>query len=194
MSPNLVRWCGLAAMLGGVLGIVLTPILYYLWTTYSDVYGYYGRAYFLVLLGCIAGLAGLYAKRGSSRSVEENGGLVLTCAGLVIGLVGNILDYWGGSPGQDFTQVQVTGFGLEVIGLLLVLGGSVMLGFAYRHANVLPKLVPWLLIAAGPGGILLSFLHVPSGTMFLFCCTWVVLGYLLLTGKVVSAEQPSRVR
>jgi hypothetical protein len=27
MSPNLVRWSGLAAMLGGVLGIILTPIL-----------------------------------------------------------------------------------------------------------------------------------------------------------------------
>ena len=45
MSPNLVRWSGLEAMLGGVLGIFLTPILYYLWATYSDLYGYFGRAY-----------------------------------------------------------------------------------------------------------------------------------------------------
>jgi hypothetical protein len=27
----------------------------------------------------------------------------------------------------------------------------------------------------------------------LFCCAWVVLGYLLLTGKVDSAQQPVRV-
>ena len=33
MSPNLVRWSGLVAMLGGVLGIFLTPILSYLWAT-----------------------------------------------------------------------------------------------------------------------------------------------------------------
>ena len=48
MLPNLVRVGGLVAMLGGVLGIVLTPILSYLWATYSDTYLYYGRAYFLV--------------------------------------------------------------------------------------------------------------------------------------------------
>ena len=45
MSPNLVRWSGLVAMLGGVLGIVFTSILSYLWATYSDLYGYFGRAY-----------------------------------------------------------------------------------------------------------------------------------------------------
>ena len=33
----------------------------------------------------------------------------------------------------------------------------------------------------------------PSGAMLLFCCAWVVLCYLLLTGKVASAEQPLRV-
>ena len=63
MSSNLIRRSGLAAILGGVLGIVLTPILSYLWATYSDVYGYFGRAYFPVYLGCMAGLAGLYAVR-----------------------------------------------------------------------------------------------------------------------------------
>ena len=36
-------------------------------------------------------------------------------------------------------------------------------------------------------------LHIPSGTMLLFCCTWVILGYLLLKGRVASADQPSRV-
>ena len=66
MSSALVRLYGLAAILGGVLGIVLTPILTYLWATNSDVYGYFGRAYFLVFLGCLFGLAGLYALRRKS--------------------------------------------------------------------------------------------------------------------------------
>jgi hypothetical protein len=75
----------------------------------------------------------------------------------------------------------------------MVLCGSVVLGVIYRRANFLPKIVPWLLIAAGPGGLILPIPHMPSGTMFLFCCAWVVLGYLLLTGKVASAQQPGRV-
>jgi hypothetical protein len=56
----------LAAILGGVLGIVLTPILTYLWAANSDVYGYFGRVYFFVFIGCLLGLAGLYAQRRAS--------------------------------------------------------------------------------------------------------------------------------
>jgi hypothetical protein len=192
MTSNLVRLSGLAAMLGGVLGIVLTPILTHLWATHSDTYLYYGRAYFLVYLGCLLGLTGLYAQRRRSRLNGESWGFGLAFFGLTIGLVGDVLAYWGGPPGQGFTQVQGMGFAIELLGLLLVLIGSVVLGVAHLRANVLPKLVTSLLIAAGPGGILFNF-HAPSGTMLVFCCAWVVLGYLLLTGRVASAEQPSRV-
>jgi hypothetical protein len=189
VKSNLVRLSGLAAMLGGVLGIVLTPILTHLWATYSDVYLYYGRAYFLVYLGCLLGLIGLYARRRGSQSEGEKWGFSLTFVGLSVGLVGDVLAYWGGPPGQDFTQLQATGFSIELIGLLSVLIGSVVLGVTYLQANMFPKLVSGLLIAAGPGGLLLSSLHAPSGTLLLFCCAWVVLGYLLLTGKVAPVER-----
>jgi hypothetical protein len=65
MSPNLVRLSGLAAILRGVLDLLLSPVLAYLWATNSDKYGYFGRAYFLVFLGCLSGLAGLYGGRTS---------------------------------------------------------------------------------------------------------------------------------
>jgi hypothetical protein len=193
VSSVLVRFSGLAAILGGVLGIVLTPILTYLWATNSDVYLYFGRAYFLVYLGCLLGLTGLFVLRRESRLRGENWSFGLTFVGLAMGLIGDVLAYWGGSAGGGFTNLQGIGFDIEMLGLLLVLIGSVVLGVVYLRTNVLPKLVPWLLIIAGPGSILLSFLHAPSGTLFLFCCAWVVLGYLLLTGKVASAQQPVRV-
>ena len=106
--------------------------------------------------------------------------------------MGDVLAYWGGPPGQGFTQVQGKGFAIELLGLLLILIGSVVLGVAYLRANALPRLVPWMLIAAGPGGLVFTF-HVPSGTMLLFCCAWVVLGYLLLTGKIDTAQKPAHV-
>jgi hypothetical protein len=196
MPSNLVRWSGLAAIVGGVLGIVLTPILSYLWVTYSDIYGYFGRAYFLVVLGCMVGLAGLYVQRGGNSALRgteelqmEKLDIGITFFGLTMTLVGTILDYWGGRPGEDFTQAQMTGYGLEIMGILLVLLGSVLLGLSYRRMRVLPRSVPWLLVAAGPLGLLLSWVHIPSGAMLPFCCAWVVLGYLLLTGRVPSAEQ-----
>ena len=199
MSSVLVRFCGLAAILGGVLGIVLTPILTYLWAANSDVYGYFGRVYFFVFIGCLLGLAGLYAQRrasmGSLTTSDDAEGwvFVLALVGLVLSLVGDILEYWGGTPGEDFTMLQMQGFTVEIPGLLLVLCGSVAFGLIYRRANVLPRFMAWLLIAAGPVGLVLSIPHIPSGTMFLFCCAWVALGYLLLTGKVTSAQQRIRV-
>ena len=47
VSSSLISWGGIVAILGGVLGIVLMPILSYLWATYSDLYGYFGRVYFV---------------------------------------------------------------------------------------------------------------------------------------------------
>jgi hypothetical protein len=92
--------------------------------------------------------------------------------------------------------VQVRGFGLEIIGLLLVLIGSVILGVVYWRAKVLPRLVAAMLILAGPGGILLSVWivgHIPSGPMLMFCCAWVALGFLLLTGRGISDGELTRV-
>ena len=182
------------------LGGVLTAILTYLWVTYSDVYGYFGRAYFQVFLRCMAGLAGLYAMRsenlglqGTEKPSTEKLVFGMTIVGLAVSLVGCILDYWGGTPGEDLPSAQMQGLGIEMLGLMLVLFGSVAFGLIYRRANVFPSLVAWLPIAAGPGGILLFILHAPSGTMHLFCCAWVVLSSLLLTGRVASANQTSRV-
>lgn len=192
-----MRWSGLAAIVGGVLGIVMTPILSYLWATYSDLYGYFGRAYFLVVLGCMAGVAGLFAQRGGNSGLRgteelqmEKLVIGITSIGLAIAFVGTVLDYWGGRPGEDFTQAQITGFGFEIIGILLALLGSVLLGLAYRTTDVMPRSVPWLLVAAGPLGLLSSWVHIPSGAMLPFCCVWLVLGYLLLTGRIPSAAQP----
>jgi hypothetical protein len=140
---------GPAAMLGGVLGIVLTPILTYLWATYSDAYEYFGRAYFVVYLGCLSGLVGLYARRRAGREAltasepdAEKWVFVLTLIGLVLSLVGDILEYWGGTPGEDFTMLQMQGYSVEGLGLLLVLCGSVAFGLIYRRTNVMPSSCP----------------------------------------------------
>lgn len=202
LPSTLARWGGLAATLGGVGGIVLTPVLTYLWASNSDAYGYFGRAYFLALLGLLLGVVGLYAlrrgnpeARATDKPDEEILSIGMTLVGLAVALIGDVLEYWGGAPGQDFTQLQIRGFALEIVGLLLVLLGSALLGLQYRRSDVVPIPLAWLLILAGPGGLLLSILHVPSGTMLVFCCAWVVLGYLLFTGRVAaSTGQQPRVR
>lgn len=196
MSSGLIRLSALAAILAGMLGIVLTPILSYLWATYSDAYLIYGKAYFLVYLGCLAGLMGLNTQRQGSpgQPRTEKLGIGITFAGLAISLLGDILAYWGDIfggelvTGGEFTAVQAGGFIIEMLGLfLLLVVGSVILGVTYLRAKVLPRSLAWLLISAGPGGVLLSALHAPSGTMLLFCSAWVALGYLLWSGRSAAA-------
>jgi hypothetical protein len=196
-SSNLMRVSGLAAMMGGALGVVMTPILVYLWTTYSDPYVTYGKAYFLVYLGCLAGTVGLNAQlkgmSGRTRTAKQGTGTLI--AGLTLALVGDLLAYWsdilGGAPnsGGEFTPLQAGGFAIEMWGLLLLLVGSVIVGVALRRANVLPPGFALLLILAGPGGILLSALHAPSGTMLLFCLAWMMLGRLLFEGKMLPDSE-----
>ena len=96
-----------------------------------------------------------FAKRksrdiGDRETFRGESDIGMTFVRLAIALVGSILDYWGGGSGEAFTQVQITGYGLEMTGILLVLLGSVLLGLSYRRTNVLTRLVPWLLITAGP--------------------------------------------
>jgi hypothetical protein len=96
-----------------------------------------------------------FAKRksrdtGDRETFRGESDIGMTFVGLAIALVGSILDYWGGGSGEAFTQVQITGYGLEMTGILSVLLGSMLLGLSYRRTNVLPRLVPWLLITAGP--------------------------------------------
>ena len=200
-SSSWIQWSGLAAMLGGGLGIVLAPILIYLWTTYSEAYLAFGRAYFPVYLGCIAGLLGLNAQRKGSSGHPETEGLAIamTLVGLAVALVGDLLAYWGdllgGEPNAGgFTNAQAGGFLLEMLGLLILLFGSVTLGVIYLRANVPPRWFAWLLILAGPAGLLLSALHVPSGTMLMFCLAWTAMGYALLSQGTAVAQPTATAR
>ena len=197
-SSAWIRWSGLAAVVGGTLGTVLTPVLTYLRTTYSDAYLMaFGKAYFPVYLGCAAGLVGLNARRkgSSKRPKAEDPTVGTTLVGLAIAFVGNILEYRGdllgtGPDAVGFTTVQAGGFLLEILGLLILLFGSVTLGVTYLQANVPPRWFAWLLVLVGPVGILLSTLHLPSGTMLPLCLAWAAMGYARWSRKPVVAEPP----
>lgn len=212
-SSNLIRWSGLAAMVGGVLGVVLTPpfavasalaspegagvlpfwaqwvkaVFPFDFASEGQVYNTYGRVYFLTVLPELWGLYALRRLRGGGSGTLEKWGFRLSLIGLWVVVVGIFTDYWTNSP---------PGIMAELFGSLILLVGFVLLGVGFWKSEALPHWASFPMIGAGPGLVPVMVLlpHAPSGLLLLFHAAWVALGYVLWTGKSTSVRQPARVR
>lgn len=212
MSASVARWIGLAAILGGVLGAVLTPpfalaytlafegyadlpfwsrpvqILYPLDFSYGErVYCTYGRLYFLTLIPELLALHALRRLRGGGAGALERWGLRLSLAGTWLAVIGVFTDYWVPVP---------PGFLLVLVGTLPLIAGFVLLGVGLRRAGAVPPWITFFMVVAAVATIPVMFLlvfHLPSGPLLTFHVIWVVLGYVLWSDRCVVARQPSRV-
>lgn len=221
-SSHLIRWGGLAAMGGSVLGIVVAPVITSAYSmteggteqvppwepTFSNLFGplfefaspeglyaTYGKLYFVVFLGLLMGLVALHAQQQRRGRIGRLGewGLRLCLVGVVLNLFGNIPDYWFG----EGTWFEALGFLVgTVLGFLVLMVGSTILGIALLRTGTLTRLGAWLLALCLPGIALLTLIgfgNIPSGPALWFCLAWLVLGYVLWTQRGVTTERPSRV-
>ena len=96
---GLVRWCGLAAMVGGTLWV--------LWTVGFDFVGYgqpgtsayqryeaYNRLLPLALLAVIVGFVGLHAAQRRSYGWLGRAGFVAALVGLALAISGSVGEFW----------------------------------------------------------------------------------------------------
>lgn len=217
-----VRWGGLAAMLGSALGIVVAPVITSAYSMTEEgagstspwepalssllgpllafappetVYATYGKAYLLVFLGLLLGLAGLYNWRRGLAGRLERWGFGLSFVGIVLNLFGNIPDYWMGENilGE---RLHTLGFAVgTMLGLLLLIAGSTVLGIAVLRAGGAPHLGAWLLVLTLPGIILLTLIgfgNLPSGPALWFCFAWLALGHFLWSREGAPDRQTAR--
>lgn len=224
MSWDWVRWGGLAAVVGGVIEILVAPLINSAYSmtevgaglappwepALSDtlgplfafappeaVYETYGKFHFLVFLGLLFGLLGLRVWRGERAGRLERWGYRLSFVGLVLNLLGNVFDYWvpGNSAPGEFGSAGDWGFLLgTVLGLLLLVVGSVLLGVALLRAGE-ARLPAWLLVLALPGGVVLGFLgfsNAPANPMLWYAFAWLLLGRFLWTRSTEKTRQPVR--
>lgn len=204
-----MRWSGLAALLGGLLCLLLTPIQASIFSgadspplvlateplldladtihgTFDprlglDEYYFYGRMFFLVYLGAIAGLVGLHTLQSGGVRRERLWFRVLLI-GLVLALVGDIVAYWGGSGDISESPMQGLGFTFEMLAVLAVLIGSVLYGWVTLRGNAVPDWAAWLLVIAGPAAVPVVFLtnYIPHGAVLPFSLAMAVVGYFVL--------------
>ena len=204
-----MRWGGLAALLGGPLCLLLTPIQASIFNGAGaaplvriarplldlgdrihralgprlglDAYYFYGRMFFLVYLAAIAGLVGLHALQ-SGRERRESTWFRVVLAGLVLALVGDLVAYWGGSGDISQSPVQGLGFTFEMLAVLAMLIGSVFYGRLTLRGDAVPDWVAWLLVIAGPAAVPVVFLvgYIPHGAVLPLSLAMAIVGYFLL--------------
>jgi hypothetical protein len=218
---NLIRWGGLAALMGGVVGLLYFP--------------FHATAYFATEAGAptlespqVAAWAEPFADAFAPLLTFAPPDTVYTTYGkvylfVILGfLVGVLalhaqqasragqLEKWGfrialaatvvgtiGAFGEYYTPYLDFSFlAFSVPGILLLMISSPLYGIGTLRARMAPRLGAWLLTIGGfPGIILMTLLsgHL-SGGLVLLDLAWIALGYALWTQRGLSAERHQRVR
>jgi hypothetical protein len=221
-SSRFIRWGGLAAMLGGILGILISPLLSVAWfateggaeslenplvagwaepfaRTFSPLLTFASPdavylTYGKVFLFVFLGfLVGLLALH--ARQAPRAGGLEKW--GFPVALVGTVLLVVGLIGAFWVGAVGFSYFAFVVPGYLLMSVGWTLFGIGTLRARVAPLLGAWLLILGGfPGFFVITILLGQHNSMgwLLVALAWIVLGYALWSASDMPAGQPSRVR
>lgn len=210
MSLNLVRWGGVAAVLGGVLYFALI-----LWDLTGNVPAYgtdvTDALFFLVPLLWLVGLWVFCARHAERYGALGTIGMITGLTGLAIGFIGSLVGLWA----ELFWLLYWLGVRFLYIGL-------VFLGIATIRARAMPHGWAALMLILGSLGIgralfmfleattgatgleapdaqsvLGTFLSLWSGTLasvlgLLLGLGWMWLGYTLWTSKTETVQQPSR--
>ena len=164
----------------------------------TAVYRVYGALCVFAFAGLLVGVAGLRARRRSvSTSIESAGrvgraerwGFRAAIAGLALNLLGNVGDYWIGSPEiLDFLAFLVGTF----LGLLVLAVGFALVGIAALRTGALPPVLAWSLVGWLPAAIAVSSLglnNVPGGALLPLGVVGVVLGsHLRSEARGIGAE------
>jgi hypothetical protein len=169
-SSNLIRWGGLAAMLGGVVFVMDTVLVF----TVADpsVVRWPDILFAAGILLVVMGLVGFHElQKGSYGRIGRAGFYTVVVASLiqVVGLVGFLL----GSTALEW---------LILAGGLGSLVGFALYGAATLRAGVLPRWCGVALIVALPASIPLG-----EYASLLFGLVWLVLGYILWSQQDASA-------
>ncbi len=192
-SSNLVRWGGIAAVVAGLVWIVLVlfsprdapDVLFFS--------GSSGKVIFIVaLLSQVTGIAGLYVlQRGRHGRFGAVGALV-AFVGFAIELIFVVVVSLGVGEGGGMVSL--------VLALLLALGvivsfvGLALLGIAILRTRTLPSWFGVLLIVGLPAAVILAIVLGALASWVAYGIFWLLVGYVLLSSSSTWVQRPTRTR
>ena len=181
-SSNLVRWGGLASMLGGVLWAVLAITIFMARANPSTTLDSFSQfVFFVAALLTIGGVVGLHALQGTSYGRIGRAGFYTAVVALLAQALGAIVVLAGSQALQWL---------IFPVGTLALLVGLVLYGAATSQARVLPRWCGFWIIVLAP----VALFFVARGGSILFAVLWLALGYVLWLRSSTGTERPRRVR
>ena len=201
MASNLIRWGGLAAMVGGVLWA-----LWYVGASLvgGENYQTYNRLMPIVLLLLAVGLVAFYAAQKGSHRLLGTTGFVVALVGLFVMIAGNVVEFWAFTEEaygpNSLRNSAWMAFGL---GMFAFYVGTMLVGIGTLRARMLPSSGALLLMIWFPLGFvvssLLQLVGVPealafSGLTALLGAGWAVLGYAVWSAVGEEVQRPTRVK
>ena len=196
-SSNLIRWAGLAALVGGVLYLVAEvlglPTLNrenFSETASTASFAIQQLAYLLGVVFVLLGLLGLYVHQSEAAGALGLIGFLVAFLGTV--LIGGFI--WASAFIAPALATEAPRFldagpppGLLPTFIIFAVGW-VLFGIATLRGRVFPRAAAILLIV----GAVFTVLPLPFTTVvFAVAVAW--LGFALFTGRGASAEQSARV-
>jgi hypothetical protein len=182
-SSDLIRWGGIAGMLGGVLwavwGLLIWVYLYAGGGSFSE--GLFILVFLLAALLTLAGLVGLHVLQGGNYGRIGRAGFYTAAAAFLAQALAAFFLLLGNEAFQWL---------VFLVSNLAVTAGLVLYGLATLEARALPRWCGVGLMVVPP----IASFSVFFGGSALFGVLWVALGYVLWTRSGASAQQPSRVR
>jgi hypothetical protein len=194
MSSNLIRWGGLAAMLGGLLWIVAAII------TASKPRGCIGPAecdvmgirdtsdvtplLLLALMLSAVGLAGMVIRAWNTGRLDRLGQVsVALCAVGVILLV----------LGMGLSAISEVLWALVPLGGLALVTGLALVGIGALRMEALPRWAAVLLVIGSLGMLGFNDQNAQVLMAIPFGIGWVAVGYALWSGRGATLQRPPRV-
>jgi hypothetical protein len=192
-SSNLVRWGGIAAVVAGLVWIVLVLFSPQEAADVLFFSGSSGKVIFIVaLLSQVTGIAGLYVlQRGRHGRFGAVGALV-AFVGFAIELIFVVVVSLGVGEGGGMVSL--------VLALLLALGvmvsfiGLALLGIAILRMRTLPRWFGVLLIVGLPGAVILAIVLGALASWVAYGIFWLLVGYVLLSSNSTWVQRTTRTR
>lgn len=176
-------WVGAAQeALGGLLQFATPPEL---WMTY-------GSAYTLALLLMLVGLIGLSGLLKDAQGRLQTKGYWIVLVGLCMVIPGDAIHTWTWhqngltTPTPGTNPLANTAYAVHMMGMNLVMVGSMTMGVAALRRKFLAPWLAWSFVLIFPSAVLASISILPttpSGALWLFSGMMMACGYFLAMGK-----------